>query len=93
MSNQTFNSKKILSNISNAWKLIDNKQINRIFVFKDFKQAINFMNQVAELAEDANHHPDIHLVDYKKVIIELTTHDVGGLSERDVDLARKIDEI
>jgi 4a-hydroxytetrahydrobiopterin dehydratase len=63
--------------------------IERHFVFPDFKSAWSFMTQVAELAELHNHHPDWRNV-YNRVEIQLTTHDAGGLSQRDVDLAHEI---
>jgi len=63
----------------------------RIFQFKDFNAAWGFMNRVALAAEKADHHPEWFIV-YNKVEIVLTTHDAGGLSARDVDLAAFIDE-
>lgn len=66
--------------------------ITRTFTFDDFSQAFAFMTQVALLAEKADHHPEWSNV-YNRVDILLTTHDAGGLSERDVDLAQKIDAL
>lgn len=71
------------------WVLQDNK-LCRQFIFKDFVAAFNFMNKVADLAEQANHHPNWSNV-YNKVDIALTTHDYNGVSQRDFDLAKKID--
>ena len=71
------------------WVLQDNK-LCRQFIFKDFVEAFNFMNKVADLAEQANHHPNWSNV-YNKVDIALTTHDYNGVSQRDFDLAKKID--
>jgi 4a-hydroxytetrahydrobiopterin dehydratase len=62
-------------------------------VFRNFKAAVEFLNGVAELAERENHHPDLHLVGYRNLSIELTTHAIGGLSENDFILAAKIDEL
>lgn len=73
-----------------------NKQAEKIskeFTFKNFKEALNFVNQVGELAETMNHHPDILLHDYKKVTISLTSHDKGHVTERDHQLASKIDAL
>lgn len=68
------------------------KAISRTFVFKDFSAAFAFMTRVALLAEKAGHHPDWSNR-YNKVQISLSTHDVGGLSEKDVALARAIDAL
>ncbi len=75
------------------WKLsADHKKIYREFKFKDFVRAIEFVNKVAELAEYEGHHPDVH-IHYNKVVLELWTHDIGGLSENDFILASKIDKL
>ncbi len=68
------------------------KEIYRKFLFSSFMPAIRFVNRVARLAEDAFHHPDI-LINYNRVTLTLTTHDEGGLTERDFNLATKISEI
>ena len=64
--------------------------ITRDFKFKDFSEAFGFMTRVALLAQAADHHPDWRNV-YNRVSITLSTHDAGGLSERDVKLAAEID--
>ncbi len=66
--------------------------IARTFGFKDFPAAVKFVNALAKLAEKAGHHPDID-IRWNKVTLTLTTHDVGGLSEKDFVLARKFDRI
>lgn len=66
--------------------------ITRQFKFKDFSEAFAFMTRVALLAEKAGHHPDWSNV-YNKVSISLSTHDAGGLSEKDIALANKIDAL
>jgi 4a-hydroxytetrahydrobiopterin dehydratase len=66
--------------------------IRRRFTFVDFVTAFGFMTRVALLAEKADHHPEWSNV-YNRVDITLTTHDVGGLSRRDIDLAREIDAL
>jgi 4a-hydroxytetrahydrobiopterin dehydratase len=66
--------------------------ISRMFQFKDFPAAVEFVNAVAELAEEAQHHPDID-IRWNKVTLALTTHDAGGLTEKDFWLAKKCDEL
>jgi len=68
----------------------DFKIILKEYKFKDFIGATNFVNNVAEIAESEGHHPDIHIF-YNKVVLELTTHAISGLSENDFILATKID--
>ena len=63
----------------------------KTFTFKGFKGAMAFANRVAEAANAANHHPDIHVEGYKNVRIVLTTHATGGISDADIELAKKID--
>jgi 4a-hydroxytetrahydrobiopterin dehydratase len=70
----------------------DGAAISRRFTFKDFSEAFGFMTRVALLAEKADHHPEWANV-WNRVDITLTTHDAGGLSERDVTMARAIGEL
>lgn len=65
------------------------KELKRTFKFKDFSEAFGFMARVALLADKADHHPDWSN-SYNKVEIVLSTHDAGGLTQKDVDLAEKI---
>jgi 4a-hydroxytetrahydrobiopterin dehydratase len=66
--------------------------ISRTYQFKDFPAAVKFVNAVARLAEQAWHHPDID-IRWNKVTLVLTTHDTGGLTEKDFALARKFDRL
>jgi len=66
--------------------------ISKEYVLRDFKQAFSFMTEIAKLAEENNHHPEWRNV-YKQVDITWTTHDVGGLSLQDFNMARRCDEI
>ena len=75
-----------------AWRREGNA-ITRTFTLKGFKAAMAFANRVAEAATAADHHPDIHVERYKTVRIVLTTHMTGGISDADVELARRIDEL
>lgn len=72
--------------------MLDEKavKISKEFKFKDFIGAVNFVDRVADVAETEDHHPDIHIY-YNKVVLELWTHAIGGLSENDFILAAKID--
>lgn len=70
------------------WK-VDGEVLRRTFEFSNFTAAMGFVTKVAILAEKANHHPDID-IRWNKVTLALTTHDVGGLSEKDVTLATTI---
>ena len=65
-------------------------EIRRVYRFRDFREALAFVNRVGALAESAGHHPDID-VRYNTVTLALTTHDAGGLTSKDFDLARAID--
>jgi 4a-hydroxytetrahydrobiopterin dehydratase len=77
----------------NHWDLSDDaKSISREFTFKDFKEALAFINKVGEIAEAEAHHPDIHCW-WNKVKLELTTHAIGGLSNNDFILASKINRL
>ena len=67
----------------------DDNAIQRAWRFADFKAAMIFVNGVAALAEKANHHPDI-AVHYNEVTLRLWSHDAGGVTRRDLDLARRI---
>ena len=69
----------------------DGTALTKTFTFKGFKAAVAFVNRVAEAANAANHHPDIHLEGYKRVRIVLTTHIAHGLTDADVALAKQID--
>ena len=64
--------------------------LTRTYQFRNFTQAMEFVNRVAGLAESANHHPDID-IRYSKVSLSLSTHDAGGITSNDVELARSID--
>lgn len=75
-----------------GWALSEDKLfIKRTFKFKNFIDAFGFMSRVALLAEKANHHPNWSNV-YNRVNIELTTHDEGGVTQKDIDLATKIND-
>ncbi len=74
------------------WQVADNKLIMKDFKFKNFKEALKFVNEVGEIAEKEGHHPDINLHNWNRVQITLSTHASKGLSENDFILAAKIDK-
>ena len=74
------------------WNTENNKWVKE-FEFKNFVQAVEFVNKIVPLAERANHHPDIFIHSYKKVKIELLTHSEGKITQKDYDLAKEIDQI
>jgi 4a-hydroxytetrahydrobiopterin dehydratase len=75
-----------------GWKMTSDLKLKREFKFKTFPEAFSFMTRVAFVAEKMNHHPD-WTNSYNKVQIELTTHDSGGITQLDLDLAKKISDI
>ncbi len=72
-----------------GWKQAGNT-IQRQYTFADFKEAMFFVNGVAAVAEKAGHHPDI-AVSYNRVTLSLSTHDAGGLTAKDFDLAKRVE--
>lgn len=68
------------------------ESIVKTYKFDSYLEGIDFVNEVAQLAESCNHHPDL-LVQWSKVVVTLSTHDVQGLSEKDFNLAKKIDAL
>lgn len=91
--------RKLLSEEEVASRLLEvprwslkGKAIQRTWRFKDFKQALAFINHVGDLAEAANHHPDFWN-SWNRVKLSLTTHDSGGLTSRDFNLAKRIDAL
>lgn len=71
----------------------DGDSIVRELKFADFKQAVAFVNRVAEAAEEANHHPDIAIHGYNKVTLTLSTHSAGGITSADFALAGRLDAL
>lgn len=73
------------------WIFINN-QIEKSFVFKDFIDAISFVNMIALISEKMDHHPDILIHSWNKVKISISTHSEGGVTGKDFELAKKIEE-
>lgn len=78
--------------INSEWKLADDIWIVRTFKFKNFKDALDFVNQVGEIAEAQGHHPDIEL-SWGRVVVKLMTHKIKGLSRNDFIMAARIDDL
>jgi 4a-hydroxytetrahydrobiopterin dehydratase len=74
-----------------SWQ-IEGGELVKTFSFKDFRQALGFVNRVGEAAETAGHHPDID-IRYNRVRLSLVTHDAGGLTEKDFALAAQADRL
>jgi 4a-hydroxytetrahydrobiopterin dehydratase len=78
--------------INLEWSIEENKVIKRVFKFKNFKKALEFVNIVGEISETEGHHPDIEL-GWGRVVVKFTTHKIKGLSVNDFIMASKIDEV
>jgi 4a-hydroxytetrahydrobiopterin dehydratase len=78
--------------LHNDWQVVDGRRLKRTFKFPDFAQGLDFTNLVGNIAEEQNHHPDVHLA-YGQVGVEFSTHSAGGLTESDFILAAKVDEL
>ncbi|GAB4813900.1 hypothetical protein N2152v2_000946 [Parachlorella kessleri] len=77
-----------------SWRLSEDKKlISRQFVAKNFSAAVKFFSEVAEVANQEGHHPDLHLTNYRDVRVDLSTHAIGGLSKADFIMAAKLDAI
>jgi 4a-hydroxytetrahydrobiopterin dehydratase len=77
-----------------GWRLThDGQRIRKDWKVKNFMAGIRFFNECARVAEEDNHHPDLHIEGYRNVSVELWTHAIGGLSENDFILAAKIDAL
>ncbi len=77
-----------------GWRLThEGQRIRKDWSLQDFLAGIEFFQKIADLAERENHHPDLHLENYRQVWVELWTHAIGGLSENDFILAAKIDQL
>lgn len=74
------------------WRVVEDHHLTRTFEFEDFVGALAFTNAVGALAEDEGHHPDLHLA-WGRVVVEIWTHKIDGLTESDFVLAAKIDRL
>ena len=81
-----------IKQLHTKWLVFNMKKLRKEFRFQDFRGAMLFVNRVASIAETEGHHPDISIF-YNKVVIELWTHAIGGLSENDFIVAAKIEQL
>ena len=83
---------ELLLQLDQGWQAVEEHHIEKQYKFKDFAQALEFVNKVGQLAEQQGHHPDIHLA-WGKVKLTLWTHKIDGLHENDFILAAKADKL
>lgn len=84
--------KVYIKEIDDSWQLINNEKIEREYNFKNFKEALAFVNKIGEVAEEQGHHPDFEL-GWGRVKVSLMTHKINGLSKNDFIMAALIDEL
>ena len=72
--------------------ILDGDAIKREWIFKDFSEAMDFINMIAVTAENHNHHPEIYNV-YNRVSLRFNTHDAGGITEKDITIAKEINKL
>jgi len=84
--------RELYKQLSPGWRLIDEHHIEKDFKFGDFKEALEFVNKISQLADSQSHHPNVYLA-WGKVKLTLWTHKIHGLHENDFILAAKIDEL
>ena len=83
---------RIARELDGNWQVVDEHHLEKDYLFKNFREALDFTNRVGELAESQNHHPDIYLA-WGKVKVTLWTHKIDGLTESDFILAAKIERL
>jgi 4a-hydroxytetrahydrobiopterin dehydratase len=82
----------LFAQLAEGWRIVDGHHLTRSYPFPDFALALAFVNRVAEVAERNGHHPDLHL-SWGRVVIDVWTHAIDGLSESDFVLAAKCDAV
>ena len=81
-----------LKQLKTPWEVVEGKKIKKEFKFENYLNGLDFAVKVGKLANEEDHHPNIH-IHYKRVVIDLTTHNIGGLSENDFIMAAKIENL
>jgi 4a-hydroxytetrahydrobiopterin dehydratase len=84
--------KELSNQLSQGWTVVNEHHLEKKFKLDDFRQALDFTNEVGELAESVNHHPDIYLA-WGEVKLTLWTHKIDGLTESDFIFAAKVDKL
>ena len=82
---------KLLAQLE-GWEIVDRHHLRKTYNFSDFVEAIAWLNRLAKLAEKEGHHPDLH-IHYNRIVVEIWTHKIDGLTESDFVLAAKSDEL
>ena len=83
---------RLAGELAGGWQIVGERQLEKEYRFKDFREALGFTNKVGELAEAQGHHPDIYLA-WGKVKLTIWTHKINGLTESDFVLAAKADKL
>jgi 4a-hydroxytetrahydrobiopterin dehydratase len=83
---------RLASELGGGWQVVEERQLEKEYRFKDFREALGFTNKIGELAEAQGHHPDIYLA-WGKVKLTIWTHKINGLTESDFVLAAKADSL
>lgn len=84
--------KRLHSELGGGWEVVDGHHLEKLFRFDDFRQALEFTNKVGALAEEQDHHPDIHLA-WGRAKVTIWTHKIDGLTESDFVFAAKVDTL
>lgn len=88
----TSKAKRKSKDLNSGWEIIPSS-LRKTYTTRDFIHGIEIINKITDLAEEMNHHPDIKLAGYNQLSIELSTHKAHGLTEKDFDLAEKIETV
>ena len=81
----------LLAQLSEAWEVVDDHHLTRVYAFKGYLPAVDYTNRVAAIAEEQNHHPDI-MLKWGEVTVTIWTHKIDGLTESDFVFAAKVEE-
>lgn len=84
--------KRLMEALGGEWNLVNEHHLEKTYTFDDWRQAVAFTNRVSDIANEQDHHPDIHL-SYGKVKVQIWTHKIDGLTESDFVFAAKTDDV